>query len=205
MLERSCIIVSMNQLSTERRAQVIALLVEGMSIRGIVRATSVAKNTIVKLLCDLGKATTEYQDRVLRNLETTRVECDEIWSFCYSKQKNVPEEFKDALGYGDVWTWIAIDADTKLVPSWLVGERTNKDAYYFLKDLHSRLKNRVQLTTDGHHPYLAVVEPLFGADGIDFAMLHKIYGNLPGTKNSPERTYSPAECTGIDVRVITGD
>lgn len=183
----------------------ISCLVEGMSIRATVRVTGVAKNTIVKLLAEIGQACADYQDTTLRNLNSTRIECDEIWSFCYSKQKNIPEEFIGTPGYGDVWTWTAIDADSKLVPSWLVGERTNKDAYFFLKDLHSRLKNRVQLTTDGHHPYLAVVEPLFGSDGIDFAMLHKIYGNLPGIKNSPERTYSPAECTGTEVRVITGD
>jgi len=198
--------VSMNQLNNQRRSQVIACLVEGMSIRSTVRVTGVAKNTIVKLLAEVGQACADFQDTTLRNLDSTRIECDEIWSFCYSKQKNIPEEFVGTPGYGDVWTWTAIDADTKLVPSWLVGERTNKDAYFFLKDLHSRLKNRVQLTTDGHHPYLAVVEPLFGADGIDFAMLHKIYGNQPtGAKNSPERTYSPAECTGTEVRVITGN
>lgn len=193
----------MNQLSTERRAQVIALLVEGMSIRGIVRATGIAKNTIVKLLCDLGAATAEYQNRVLRDLDTTRVECDEIWSFCYSKQKNVPEEFKGTPGYGDVWTWTAIDADSKLVPSWLVGERTNKDAFYFLRDLHSRLNNRVQLTTEGHRPYLTVLEELFQDKGVDFAILHKNYGTLEGTHN-PEHTYSPAECTWIEKRVISG-
>ena len=107
----------------------------------------------------------------------TVIECDEIWSFCYSKQKNVPEEYQDTFGYGDVWTWTAIDADTKLVPSWLVGERTNRDAYTFLSDLKTRLRNnRVQITTDGHTPYLTVIEPLFGADNVDFAMLHKIYG-----------------------------
>ena len=194
--------VSMNRLSTERRGQVIALLVEGMSIRGIVRATGVAKNTIVKLLCDLGQACTEYQDIHLRDLTSTRIECDEIWSFCYSKQKNVPEQFQDTPGYGDVWTWTAIDADTKLVPSWLVGERTNRDAWYFLSDLHSRLRNRVQLTTDGHKPYLTVVEPLFGADGVDFAMLHKMYGSA---NSGPEHHYSPAKCTGIDKRKIVGD
>jgi len=196
--------INMNRLTIERRTQVISCLCEGMSIRATVRITDVAKNTIVNLLCSIGSATGEYQDRVLKNLDTTRVDCDEIWSFCYSKQKNVPEEFKDTLGYGDVWTWVAIDADTKLVPSWLVGERTNKDAYFFLKDLHSRLKNRVQLTTDGHRPYLTVIEPLFGDDGVDFAMLHKNYGTLQGP-NNPEHTYSPATCTGIEKRVIAGN
>ena len=173
----------MNRLSTERRGQVIALLVEGMSIRGIVRATGVAKNTIVKLLCDLGQACTEHQDIHLRDLTSERIECDETWSFCYAKQKHVPEQFQDTPGYGDVWTWTAIDADTKLVPSWLVGERTSRDAWYFLSDLHSRLRNRVQLTTDGHKPYLIVIEPLFGADGVDLAMLHKMYG--AGGNDSP--------------------
>ena len=197
--------VSMNRLSTERRSQVIACLVEGMSIRGTVRVTGVAKNTIVKLLADLGVASSDYQNEHLVNLNCPVIECDEIWSFCYAKQKNVPEEFKGTFGYGDVWTWTAIDADTKLVPSWLVGERTSRDAYAFLSDLKGRLRNnRVQITTDGHKPYLTVIEPLFGADAVDFAMLHKIYGT--GKKpDSPEHTYSPAVCTGIDIKIIAGD
>jgi IS1 family transposase len=189
-----------NVLSSERRAQVVSCLVEGMSIRATVRVTGVAKNTIVKLLADLGEACAEYQDAKLRNLDCKVIEADEIWSFCYAKQKNVPEEFKGTPGYGDVWTWVAIDADTKLVPAWLVGERTNRDAFEFLSDLRSRLKGRVQLTTDGHRPYLSVVEPLFGADGIDFAMLHKMYGVDTGN----EHRYSPAVCTGIEKRVIVG-
>jgi IS1 family transposase len=189
-----------NVLCNERRAQVVSCLVEGMSIRATVRVTAVAKNTIVKLLNDLGEACAEFQDGALTNLDCKVIECDEIWSFCYAKQKNVPEQFIDTPGYGDVWTWVAIDADTKLVPSWLVGERTNRDAYVFLSDLKSRLKGRVQLTTDGHKPYLTVIEPLFGSDGVDFAMLHKMYGNEPGG----ERRYSPAICTGIEKRVITG-
>jgi IS1 family transposase len=196
--------VNMNQLSTERRAQVLSLLVEGMSIRGIVRATGVAKNTIVKLLEDIGKVSADYQDKTLRNLDSTRFECDEIWQFCYAKQKNVPDEFVGTFGYGDVWTWVAIDADTKLVPTWLVGERTNKDCYFFLKDLKTRLKNRVQLTTDGYRSYFTVIESLFGDDGVDYAMLVKQYGTLEG-KASPERTYSPAECTGIDKKVMGGN
>jgi len=192
----------MNRLSTERRGQVVSCLVEGMSIRGSARVPRVAKNPIVKLVTEPGEACADYQDDVLRNLDTVRVEADEIWSFCYSKQKNVPEEFQDTFGYGDVWTWTAIDADTKLVPAWLVGERTNRDCFFFLSDLHSRLKNRVQLTTDGHQPYLTVVEPLFGADGVDFAMLHKMYGH---DVHDDQTKYSPATCTGIDKRVITGD
>ena len=191
-----------NVLSSERRAQVVSCLVEGMSIRATVRVTGAAKNTIVKLLADLGSASAEYQDGALTNLGCKVIECDEIWSFCYAKQKNAPEQFKDTPGYGDVWTWTAIDADTKLVPSWLVGERTNRDCYAFRSDLRSRIKpgQRVQITTDGHKPYLTTVEPLFGADRVDFAMLHKIYGNEAGD----ERRYSPAVCTGIEKRVITG-
>jgi IS1 family transposase len=193
----------MNRLSTERRGQVIACLVEGMSIRATVRVTGVAKNTIVKLLADLGLACSEYQDLELRNLNMPVIECDEIWSYCYSKQKNVPDEFRGSFGYGDVWTWTAIDADTKLVPSWLVGERTGRDAYAFLYDLRSRLRNnRVQITTDGHQPYLQVIEPLFGADNVDFAMLHKIYGH---DVRDDQTKYSPATCTGIDIRIIAGD
>ena len=118
-------------------------------------------------------------------------------------QKNVPEEHEGEFGYGDVWTWVAIDADTKLVPSWLVGERTTIDAYTFLSDLKSRLWGRVQMTTDGHRPYLTVVEPMFGSDGIDFPMLHKLYGNEGGVEG--QRRYSPAVCTGIDKRVICGE
>ena len=116
-----------NVLSTERRAQVVSCLVEGMSIRATVRVTGVAKNTIVKLLADLGSVCADYQDLALRNLDSRVIECDEIWSFCYAKQKNVPDQFRDTPGYGDVWTWVAIDADTKLVPSWFVGERTARD------------------------------------------------------------------------------
>jgi IS1 family transposase len=194
----------MNRLTTERRGQIIGCLTEGMSIRATVRVTGAAKNTISSLLVDLGEACAEYQDGALSNLPCRRVECDEIWSFCYAKQKNVPDEHQGTFGYGDVWTWTALCADTKLVPSWLVGERTTADAYVFLSDLKSRLKNRVQLTTDGHKPYLTVVEPLFGADGIDFAMLHKLYGEPTGASTITERKYSPGECSGTEKRVITG-
>jgi IS1 family transposase len=191
-----------NRLSTDKRAQIIGCLVEGMSIRATVRVTGAAKNTVVKLLVDLGEACADYQDGALTDLPSTRIECDEIWSFCYAKQKNVPEEHRGAFGYGDVWTWTAICADTKLVPSWLVGERTTDDALVFIRDLQTRLVNRVQLTTDGHKPYLVAVETTFGAD-IDYAMLHKIYGRPEGKDD--ERRYSPAVCTGIDKRVIEGD
>jgi len=195
--------VNMNRLSTEKRGQVIGCLVEGMSIRATVRVTGVAKNTIVKLLCDLGCACSEYQDGAFNNLDCKVVECGEIWSFCYSKQKDIPTEHKGTLGYGDVWTWAAIDSDTKLVLSWLVGERTMADAHTFLADLKSRFRNaHIQLTTDGLGHYLRVVDGLW-ADNIDFAMLHKIYGG--GPSDTPERKYSPAECTGIEIKIIAGD
>lgn len=194
--------VSMNRLSTEDRARIVGCLVEGMSIRATVRVTGAAKNTIVKLLADLGAECNAYQDAVLRNLPCTRIECDEIWSFCYSKAKNVPAEHEYEFGYGDVWTWTAICADTKLVPSWLIGSRDGVDAEAFMRDLASRLTTRIQLTTDGHKAYVGAVESAFGSD-VDYAMLHKIYGAASG--KGDERRYSPAVCTGIDIRPVTGD
>ncbi len=191
--------VSMNRLSTERRGQVISCLVEGMSIRATVRVTGVAKNTITNLLLDLGRECSDYQDATLRNLACNRIECDEIWSFVGAKEAHVTDDHPD--DYGDVWTWTAIDAETKLVPSWLVGERTARDCYTFLYDLRSRLRpgQRFQLTTDGLASYLQVIEPLFGADRVDFAQLVKMYENT-----DTERRYSPARCAGIDKRTITG-
>ncbi len=191
-----------NRLSTDRRARIVGCLVEGMSIRATVRVTGAAKNTVTKLLVDLGQACSEYQDAALTNLPSTRIECDEIWSFCHSKAKNVPAEHEGEFGYGDVWTWTAICADTKLVPSWLIGDRSGETAEIFMRDLASRLANRVQLTTDGHRAYLQAVEAVFGAD-IDYAMLHKIYGASTGQND--ERRYSPAVCTGIDIRPVTGN
>jgi IS1 family transposase len=188
----------MNRLTTERRGQVVSCLVEGMSIRGTVRVTGVAKNTISKLLLDLGDACADYQNRTLRNLSCARFECDEIWSFIGAKEAHVMEDHPS--DYGDVWTWTAIDAETKLVPSWLVDERTARDCYTFLYDLRSRLRpGRIQITTDGLQSYLQVIEPLFGADRVDFAQLVKMYENV-----DDERRYSPAHCSGIDKRTITG-
>jgi IS1 family transposase len=191
----------MNRLTTEKRAQIVGSLVEGNSIRATTRMTGAAKNTVTKLLTDLGEACEAYQDGVLRDLPCTTVQCDEIWAYCYAKQKNVPQEHKGTFGYGDVWTWTAICADTKLVPSWLVGERTVPDAWVFMSDLASRLENRVQLTTDGHHSYIKAVDAAFG-DEIDYAMLYKQYGQDP---REDERRYSPAVCTGIDIRPMTGN
>ena len=190
----------MNKLSLERQAQVIRVLCEGNSIRSTARITNTAINTVVNLLRNVGKACAEYQDKHLYNLPCRNIQCDEIWSFCYAKQKNVPENKQGRFGYGDVWTWTAIDADTKLIASWSVGLRDAGYAYRFMKDLQSRLANRVQLTTDGHKVYLNAVEDVFGTD-IDYAMLVKLYGAEP----TGEARYSPAKCTGTNSRVIMGE
>jgi len=176
----------MNILKPERQAAVIRCLVEGNSIRGTVRMTGVAKNTVAKLLVELGNVCSEYQDEVLRGLAAKRVQCDEIWSFVSCKARNILEAERRRFGRGDVWTWTAMDADTKLMICWHVGPRDAPSAYEFMMDLASRLKNRVQLTTDGHKVYLAAVEAAFGAD-IDYAMLVKLYG-----QEQDEKRYSPA-------------
>jgi IS1 family transposase len=190
----------MNKLSREKQKRVVAALVEGNSIRSTVRMTGVAKNTIVKLLADLGMACAEYQDRAFKNLPCKRIQCDEIWSFCYAKEKNVPEDKKGVFGYGDVWTYTSICADTKLVPAWHLGRRDLENAKIFMNDLSSRLANRVQLTTDGHKVYLDAVEGAFGGD-IDFSQLIKLYGE---TKDGQKR-YSPAHCTGTIKNRINGN
>ena len=189
-----------NRLSTEKRAQILGCLVEGLNIRAAVRATGAAKNTVSKLLVDVGKACGEYLDTLMQDLPCQRIEADEIWSYCYAKQKNIPEEFQDTPGYGDVWTWVAIDADTKLVPRWLVGERTYEDAEFFIRDVASRLAHRVQLTTDGLHMYLRAVQYAFGSD-IDFAQLRKIYGS----PREGQARYSPVVCLGTERLVRSGD
>jgi hypothetical protein len=160
----------MNRLSTAKRTQVVSALVEGMSVRATCRMTGVAKGTVLKLLVDLGGACAEYQDRVLRDLPCKRMQADEAWSFCYAKQRNVPAEHAGEFGYGDVWTWVAMDADTKLIPSWIVGRRDAGCAHALLQDLAGRLAGRIQLTTDGLRVYIEAVEDAFGAD-IDYAML----------------------------------
>jgi IS1 family transposase len=192
--------VSMNRLSTEKRAQVIGALVEGNSIRATVRMTGVAKNTIVKLLADMGEACSAHMNEVMVDLPCQRIEADEIWSFCYAKAKNLPAEKQGEWGYGDVWTWVAIDAETKLVPTYLVGRRDTVDAYRFMTDLAGRLSNRVQLSTDGHRPYLMAVEGAFGSE-IDYATIVKLYGTDP----EADTRYSPAKCLGVDVTVVHGD
>jgi IS1 family transposase len=191
--------VSMNRLTTEKRAQIIGCLVEGNSIRATVRMTGAAKNTITKLLVDLGEACAEFQDGVLVDLPCKVVEADEIWAYCYAKQKNVPEQFKGSPGYGDVWTFTAVCADTKLVPSWLVGERTSDDAEFFLSDLSRRMANRIQLSTDGHAMYEATVGPSF-SHNVDWAQIQKNYAAAPD-----QRKYSPAVCTGTKKIPRKGD
>ncbi len=193
----------MNRLSIEKRTQILAVLCEGMGINAATRITDVSKNTVLKLLADAGFACAKYQDEVMRNLKCKRIECDEIWSFVGMKQKNVPQELQGTLGYGDVYTWTAIDADTKLIPCWHVGTRGAEEGFAFIADLASRLSNRVQLTTDGHGVYVDAVDDAFGTD-IDFAQIIKIYGT-PRQNKDDSRRYSPAECTGVEKRPITGN
>jgi IS1 family transposase len=190
----------MNKLSIERKVQVIKTLCEGNSIRSTARITDTAINTVVKLLIDVGTACYRYQYKTLRNLQSRRIQCDEIWSFCYAKQDNLPKKKRGKLGFGDVWTYVAIDADTKLVPYWIVGLRTARYANEFLADLKRRLVNRVQLTTDGHRKYLDAVDDVFG-DNIDYAMLVKVYGADP----EDEKRYSPSQCLGAEKHVIRGN
>lgn len=189
----------MNKLPPVKRAQVVAALVEGNSIRATVRMTGVAKNTVTKLLVDLGRVCDAYQRKALVGLRSRRIQCDEIWSFVYAKEKNAPEALKAQGRAGDVWTWTALDADSKLMVSWLVGGRDAGYAQVFMEDVASRLASRVQLTTDGHKPYLEAVEGAFGMD-VDFAQLVKLYGEAP----DGARRYSPAQCIGCKRTAITG-
>jgi len=188
----------MNKLTTEKRTQILGMLIEGMSLRATSRLADVSINTVTKLLVDAGNACANYQDRTLVNLRCKRIQCDEIWAFCYAKEKNVPADKKGQFGYGDVWTWTAIDADTKLVPSFMVGNRDAQTARIFIDDLASRLSGRVQLTTDGLKVYLEAVEGAFGCD-VEYAILVKTY------ESSQEETrYSPPVCTSCERKPVTG-
>jgi IS1 family transposase len=193
----------MNKLPLVKRAQILSMLCEGSSMRSISRVADVSFNTIDKLLGDAGIACAEFHDRTVRNVKSQRVQCDEIWSFVHAKAKNVPTAKKAPEGAGDCWTWTALDADNKLIISWAVGGRDAGYALALMDDVRGRLANRVQLTTDGHGPYLRAVEEAFGAD-IDYAMLIKLYGEPP---SSPEaaRRYSPSECVGTRSHKITGN
>ena len=190
----------MNKLSLQKRAQIIGLLVEGNSMRATSRLADCSINTVTKLLVDIGTACQFYQAQVIKNVNSKRVQCDEIWAFCYSKEKNVAPADKGVLGHGDAYTWTAIDADTKLAISWLVGRRDNECAEIFIGDLASRLAGRIQLTTDGHGPYLNAVEKVFGG-AIDYAMLVKIYGD----ENTNQKRYSPAAFVCAEKRPINGN
>ncbi len=186
----------MNKLPRDRRVQIISLLTEGMSLRAVTRITGCSINTVTKLLEDGGAACSEFQSAAFRGLHCKRIQVDEIWAFCYAKQKNVETAKAAPQGAGDVWTWTAIDADTKLMPAWLVGDRSGETARVFISDLANRLVTRVQLTSDGHKAYLQAVEDAFG-DDIDYAQLIKVYGTAAGR-------YSPGVCIGAEKAAVTG-
>ena len=187
----------MNRMDSAKRAQVLSAICEGNSIRSVTRMFHVGKNTVARLLVEAGEACAEYQDKALRNLPCKRVQCDEIWSYVGAKDKNIPAERREQFGIGSVWTWVALDADTKLCCSWMVGDRSGNAAYEFMKDLAPRLASRIQLTTDGNRVYVEAVEAAFGAE-IDYAMLVKIYG----ADRQDEARYSPADfisCRAVDI------
>lgn len=189
----------MNRLVLEKRVQVVAALVEGSSINSIVRMTGVAKHTVLKLLEDMGCASAALHAIAVRDIPARRIQADEIWAFCGAKQKNVKEE-KKASGWGDVWTWTAIDSDTKLCISYLIGGRDAGWAEEFVADLRQRIVGRPQITTDAHRPYLAAIEKAFGED-VDYAQLHKVYR----ASGEPEKRYSPAKCIGCAMKTVIGD
>ncbi len=191
--------MSMNKLPLAKRVQILSMLCEGSSMRSISRVVDVSINTVSALLVDAGKACAEHHDRTVRGVKSKRIQADEIWSFCYAKEKNVATAKAAPDDAGDVWTWTALDADSKLIVSYLIGGRDAGYANEFMQDVASRMASRVQLTTDGHKPYLEAVEGAFGAD-IDYAMLIKHYGEPTGALGR----YSPGECTGIDLRRIEG-
>lgn len=192
----------MNKLPLAKRVQILAMLCEGSSMRSISRVADVSINTVSKLLVEAGEACLAIHDETVRNVKASRIQCDEIWSFCYAKQKNVADAKAAPDGAGDVWTWTALDADTKLMVSYFVGDRGAESAMILMDDLSGRLANRVQLTTDGHGPYLEAVEGAFGAD-VDFAQLVKLYGTADKGR-SAEARYSPMQCTGIRKRTVEG-
>jgi IS1 family transposase len=191
---------NMNKLSTAKRVQIVKALVEGNSLRSTQRMVGCSFNTVVKLMLELGAACEAFHDAYVRNVPAQRVQCDEIWTFCYARRENVPEEFKGVLGYGDLWTWVGQDADSKMVLSWHVGRRDADTALPFMHDLASRLTSRVQLTTDGLKAYLVATDSAFGTD-IDYARLIKVYGSDPNA----EKRYTPPVCMETKVEVVSGD
>jgi len=193
----------MNKLPLAKRAKILTLLCEGMAMRAVARAEDVSFNTVDKLLRDAGAVCAEFHDRRVRGVKSQRVQCDEIWSFVHAKAKNVPTAKAAPQGAGDIWTWTALDADSKLILSWVVGKRDAEYALALMDDVRDRLANRVQLTTDGHGPYLRAVEEAFGSD-IDYSVLIKLYGAPPASPEAARR-YSPTECVGTRRDKITGN
>jgi len=189
----------MNRLSIEERARIVSCLAEGCSLRSTVRLTGFSRKGVSRVLADIGKACAAYHNKVMRNLPCKIIQVDEVWSFIYCKQANMPDHLKGVDGIGDAWTWIALDADTKLVPAWFVGDRSLASAKLFVSDLADRLASRVQLTTDGYRPYLEAVEDAFGSE-IDYAMLVKLFGHQQDFENR----YSPPKCIGVRRRRIKG-
>lgn len=190
----------MNKLDQKTRALILNLLCEGQSIRAVTRITGASKNTVTKLLLTAGRACSAYQDRVLRNLNSKKVQVDEIWSFVGAKAANASAEKKATGQQGDVWTWVAIDADSKLMASWLVGSRDTETAMYFLDDLKGRLASRVQLSSDGYRPYFQAVATVFGNE-VDYGIIRKLYGPDPGG----EKRYSPPVCIGARKEIAIGN
>lgn len=189
----------MNRLSNEDRCRMLACLVEGNSIRATVRITGIAKKTVQRFGVELGEACEKFANKIFRNLQCERIQCDEIWSFCYAKERNVPADLKHT-GAGDVWTWVAIDPDTKLIPCWYVaGDRTAQSAYYFMRNLQPRLANRIQLSTDGLGSYVIAIKAAFLSAPVDYGMLVKLY------ENTGEGKYSPGQCTGARREVVFGN
>lgn len=194
--------MGMRKLPSSERARILHLLCEGMSIRAITHLTGASKNTVSKLLVDAGRVCMAYHDQFVRRVKASRIQVDEIWTFTYAKQKNLGKATDAPEGAGDTWTWTAIDAETKLIVSWMVGQRDAETALDFMHDLRSRLRNRVQLTSDGLVNYLVAVENAFG-DDVDYAQLVKIYGE-PRFGTGNERRYSPGECCAVKQRRVTG-
>lgn len=190
----------MNKLPTAKRVQILSMLCEGSSMRSVSRVVDVSINTVAKMLEDAGKACAEHHDKAVHGVKAKRIQCDEIWSFAHCKEKNVATAKAAPEDAGDVWTWTALDADSKLIVGWLVGDRDADAANTFIQDVAGRLATRVQLTTDAHKPYLEAVEGAFGAD-VDYAMLVKIYG---ASSESAKGRYSPAECTGTRKKRVEG-
>lgn len=191
----------MNKLPLAKRVQILSMLCEGSSMRSISRVCDVSINTVTKLLADTGEACIFLHDELMRDVRASRIQCDEIWSFCYAKEKNVEKAKAAGEDVGDVWTWTALDADTKLIVSYFVGGRSGQSAIALMDDLCARLNNRVQITTDGRKAYLEAIEGAFGGD-VDYTKLIKLYGDVP---ESHKGRYSPADCTGIKKNRVEGN